>query len=145
MLVKVFTLRFDPGVDGFDDTVLTTFTRGKEVLFVRDAVFMKDDVPYWSFLALGNVPQREGEPVPGRAAEGVSPYLVFPNDVLAQVVKRKPRTLNELGQIPGFGASRLKRHGRDLLAELGVCGAPAAPPANAPAEAHSPEVVDAAG
>jgi ATP-dependent DNA helicase RecQ len=158
VLVKAFKLRFDSRVDGFDDAALTTFTRGKEVLSVRDHFFLKDDVPYWSFLVSYNVPQREGEPAPARSlaadagrlknwdlldeatwplfnalrdwraerakAEGVPAYLILTNDVLAQVVKRRPRTLNELGQVPGLGSANLKRFGRELLAQLGVTAEP---------------------
>jgi ATP-dependent DNA helicase RecQ len=180
VLVKLFTLRFDPRVDGFDDTAVATFTRGKEVLSVRDHFFLKDDVPYWSFLVSYNVLQREGEPAPARSAvaeagklkyrdlldeatwplfnalrdwraerakaEGVPAYLILTNDVLAQVVKRKPRTLNELGQIPGLGTAKLKRYGRELLGQLGVPAAepvPAAPSA-AQGDREAPEAHEAA-
>ncbi len=54
------------------------------------------------------------------AKEGVPPYIIVPNDVLAWIARERPRTLNALGQIRGMGAARLKRHGRAILAALGV-------------------------
>ena len=54
------------------------------------------------------------------AKEGVPPYIVVPNDVLAWIARERPRTLSALGQIRGMGAARIKRHGRALLAAMGV-------------------------
>ncbi|MHB1045553.1 MAG: PKD domain-containing protein [Thermoanaerobaculia bacterium] len=72
--MKVLTHRFDPRVDGFDDTALATFTRGKEVLFVRDNCFVRDDVPRKAFLAFPasahahmEVPMRQGNRRPSWA------------------------------------------------------------------------------
>lgn len=52
--------------------------------------------------------------------EGVPPYIIVPNDVLAWIARERPRTLGALAQIRGMGAARLKRHGRALLAALGA-------------------------
>lgn len=93
MLVKVITLRFDPRVVAFDDTVLVTFTRGKEVLSVRDHFFLRDDVPYWSFLVSYNVLQREGEPAPARS-------------LVAEAGKLKYRDLLDEATWPLFNALR---------------------------------------
>ncbi|MHB8797918.1 MAG: PKD domain-containing protein [Thermoanaerobaculia bacterium] len=67
MLVKVLTLRFDSRLDGSDDTPLATFTRGKEILFVKDGSSVRDDVPRKAFLSSPasahahlEVPMRQG-------------------------------------------------------------------------------------
>jgi len=46
MLVRVFTLKFDPIVGGFDDSGLQEFVRDKEVLSIRDHFFTRDETPY---------------------------------------------------------------------------------------------------
>ncbi len=46
MHVRVFTLKFNPVLDRFDDTELQTFMRDKYVLSVNDYFFMKDGMPY---------------------------------------------------------------------------------------------------
>jgi ATP-dependent DNA helicase RecQ len=46
MQVKIFTLRFNPVTDGFDDSTVAGFLADKEVLSIRDHFFLKDDVPY---------------------------------------------------------------------------------------------------
>ena len=46
MHVRVFTLKFNPVLDRFDDTELQTFIRDKDVLSVNNHFFMKDGMPY---------------------------------------------------------------------------------------------------
>ena len=46
MLVKVFTLRFNPATESFDDASVTEFLADKEVCSIHDHFFVKDDVPY---------------------------------------------------------------------------------------------------
>ena len=175
MRVKVFTLRFDPRIEGFDDGALRDFGRDKEILSVRDNFFLKDEVPYWTLLVSYNLAPAEGDPAaaaPGAGAatagrpnyrevlgeadwpifnalrdwrsetakeEGVPPYVVLTNEVLAQVIRRRPKTLNDLGLVPGVGVAKLKRYGRQLLARLGAALPPGPlplpePPAPAPAD-----------
>ena len=186
MRVKVFTLRFDPRIEGFDDGALRDFGRDKEILSVRDNFFLKDEVPYWTLLVSYNLAPAEGDPAaaaPGAGAagagrpnyrevlgeadwpifnalrdwrsetakeEGVPPYVVLTNEVLAQVIRRRPKTLNDLGLVPGVGVAKLKRYGRQLLARLGAALPPALlplpePPAPAPADIAREENGEANG
>jgi len=46
MLVRVFTLRFDPTLAGFDDSGLRDFVKDKEILSIRDHFFTRDELPY---------------------------------------------------------------------------------------------------
>lgn len=46
MMVRVITLRFSATHDGFDDTPLVEFVRGKEVLGVREYFFERNEAPY---------------------------------------------------------------------------------------------------
>lgn len=46
MLVRLFTLRFNPVTERFDDSAVAGFLADKEVLSIRDHFFMKEDVPY---------------------------------------------------------------------------------------------------
>ncbi|HSU05009.1 MAG TPA: DNA helicase RecQ [Acetobacteraceae bacterium] len=51
-------------------------------------------------------------------AQHVPPYLIFPDITLREIAAVQPRSLEELGQIKGVGASRLQRYGADVLATL---------------------------
>jgi len=175
VLVKVFTLRFDPRIEGFDDGALREFMRDKETLSIRDHFFVKDEAPYWGVMVTYNVAARDGEigaarlvaPAVGAGkddyrsllreedwplfnalrdwrserakAEGVPPYIIVTNDLLARVARERPASLSALGQLRGMGEAKIKRHGRDILAVLGrhvpalaaedVVNDPQAPPA----------------
>ncbi len=46
MQVRVFTLRFNPVTERFDDSAVSGFLADKEVYSIHDHFFVKDDVPY---------------------------------------------------------------------------------------------------
>jgi DNA helicase-2/ATP-dependent DNA helicase PcrA len=52
-------------------------------------------------------------------AEEVPAYVVFHNSTLEEIATRRPRSLAELGAVPGVGPSKLERYGEDVLAALG--------------------------
>jgi len=47
--------------------------------------------------------------------QGVPPYIIFHDSTLLDLVKRRPRTLEELSRIPGVGQSKLARYGEAFL------------------------------
>ena len=51
-------------------------------------------------------------------AQGVPPYVIFHDAHLAEIARRAPQDIDELGQIPGVGATKLKRYGETLLDAL---------------------------
>jgi DNA helicase II / ATP-dependent DNA helicase PcrA len=51
-------------------------------------------------------------------ADAVPAYVVFHNSTLAEIAERSPRTLAELGRVPGVGPAKLERYGDDVLATL---------------------------
>ncbi len=46
MHLRIFTLRFSPSTERFDDSDVVGFLADKEVLSIRDHFFVTDDVPY---------------------------------------------------------------------------------------------------
>ncbi len=50
MQVRVFTLRFNPVTERFDDSAVSGFLVDKEVYSIHDHFFIKDDVPYLALL-----------------------------------------------------------------------------------------------
>jgi DNA helicase-2/ATP-dependent DNA helicase PcrA len=51
-------------------------------------------------------------------ADEVPAYVVFHNSTLAEIAERSPRSLAELGRVPGVGPTKLERYGDDVLATL---------------------------
>ncbi|HWE72162.1 MAG TPA: DNA helicase RecQ [Stellaceae bacterium] len=50
--------------------------------------------------------------------QGVPPYVIFHDATLMDMVRRRPRDLDALAEIPGVGASKLKRYGATFVAEI---------------------------
>jgi ATP-dependent DNA helicase RecQ len=51
-------------------------------------------------------------------AQGVPAYVVALDRTLAEIAARRPRTPDELAEVPGFGRSRVERYGKAILAIL---------------------------
>jgi DNA helicase-2/ATP-dependent DNA helicase PcrA len=51
-------------------------------------------------------------------AEERPAYVIFHNSTLAEIVRRSPRSREELAAVPGVGPAKLDRYGDDLLAVL---------------------------
>jgi len=51
-------------------------------------------------------------------AEERPAYVIFHNSTLAEIVRRGPRSREELAAVPGVGPAKLDRYGDDLLAVL---------------------------
>ena len=47
--------------------------------------------------------------------DGIPPYVICNNRLLAQIANAKPDTLEGLGKLPGFGEGKLKRYGQEIL------------------------------
>ena len=45
-------------------------------------------------------------------------YVIFHNSTLAEIVRRGPRSRQELAEVPGVGPAKLERYGDDVLAVL---------------------------
>jgi DNA helicase-2/ATP-dependent DNA helicase PcrA len=51
-------------------------------------------------------------------ADEVPAYVVFHNSTLEEIAGRRPRSLAELGAVPGVGPAKLARYGEEVLAVL---------------------------
>ena len=50
--------------------------------------------------------------------QGVPPYVIFHDATLYEMLKRLPRTREELGEITGVGAAKLEKYGETFLQAL---------------------------
>lgn len=50
MLIKIISLTFDSVFGGFKDDEVREFLKDKELLSVRDYLFVKNDIPYLIFV-----------------------------------------------------------------------------------------------
>jgi superfamily II DNA helicase RecQ len=68
MHLRVFTLRFSPATERFDDSSVVGFLADKEVLSIRDHFFVTNDVPYLTLVVCYR-PARPPAPAVGGKAE----------------------------------------------------------------------------
>ncbi len=146
MLIKVISLSFDSAYGGFNDELVREFLKDKELISSKDYFFIRNDIPYLTFV-LSYFPHRaevdpklttkEKKPEAWRESlseadmglfnllrdwrsqkskkEGVPPYILFTNQQLADIVKKRPQSLAELTQIDGIGNGKSQKYGDDIL------------------------------
>ena len=144
MLIRILTCRFSSELQGFPDDALRSFCANHRVLEVSEQFFVHQGVPHWSFVIdydpLGdaqadthkdsreqdwrNLLSKEQMPCfealrawrNEKAREkGISAYIIGTNRMLAEVVARRPASLEELRDVPGFGPAKIKDYGKGLL------------------------------
>ena len=47
--------------------------------------------------------------------DGIPPYVICTNIEIAHMVKNRPRSLNKLIEIEGFGKAKIEKYGQELL------------------------------
>ncbi|MGC2856920.1 DNA helicase RecQ [Novispirillum sp. DQ9] len=47
--------------------------------------------------------------------QGVPPYVIFHDATLVEIARARPATLTAMAELPGIGASKLERYGREFL------------------------------
>jgi len=158
MQVRVITLRYGEGLQGFPEDALREATAGREVLAVREHFFLHGNIPHLALVLLlgdgpatGQRPASRPEDDPGlqlpdslrplyrtlrqwRNDEakkvGIPSYVILRNIQLAEICRRLPRSLAALREIEGVGEATCTKYGAAILALI-----PKEP--DSPAEAKS--------
>ena len=144
MYVRVVTLRYQEGQQGFPEGPLRQATAGREVLEVREHFFTHGNVPHLALvLLLGDGPSSDGfrprdpnAPDPEESVQedrrgmyrdlkrwrndraktdGKPAYAIARNTQLAEIVNRAPKSLAELKEITGIGEAFLRDYGAAVL------------------------------
>jgi superfamily II DNA helicase RecQ len=68
MLIRVFTLAFDPATERFNDDAVRDFIADKDLASVSDHFFMKDDAPYLALVVRYRLPGPASSPAAPEAA-----------------------------------------------------------------------------
>ena len=153
MQIRVVTLRYSEGLQGFPEDALRAASAGHEVLEVREHFFLLGGVPHLALvLSLAEGGGANGPRTPGRPEDdpaltlpealrslyqslrqwrndtakqaGIPSYAILRNSQLAEICRRLPRTLAALREIDGIGEATCAKYGAVLLALL-----PKEPPA----------------
>lgn len=154
MYVRIITLRYSDGLQGFPEDAVREATMGRELLEVREHFFVHGNVPHLTLVLLlsdeaagtGRMTSK-ARPDPGQdlpehlrplyrdlrawrneraKSEGIPSYVVFRNAQLAEICRRLPRSLSELRGIEGVGEATCRKYGKDVLAVIPADMAPVA-------------------
>lgn len=156
MIPRIITLRFDDNLAGFPEEPLRAAISGREVLAVREHFFVHGGVPHLVLaLELGGGAEDarrsqrpEGAPdaltgVPPERRklyfdlkrwrneraqrDGVPPFVILRNELLAEICRRAPHSLAALKEIPGIGEKTVEKYGADVVGLIPgeLCAVPA--------------------
>jgi superfamily II DNA helicase RecQ len=73
MLLRVFSLTFNSVMGGFDDSGVRDFLRDKELISVRDHLFVRNEIPYLTLVVKYFPFRAEADPSPNRGFLSGSP------------------------------------------------------------------------
>jgi len=141
--VRVITLRYQEGLQGFPEEALKKAISGREVLEAREHFFTHGNVPHLVLtLLLGDAPaggdgvRRRGGPDPEEGleearrplyrelkrwrndrarADGKPAYVIARNTQLAEIARQVPHSLAGLKEIDGIGEAFCRDYGAAVL------------------------------
>ena len=138
MELRIFTLPFDPILEGFPDEVVTAFCLNKRVYKLESQFFQQEGRAYWSVAVHYEVATKaevgkvrdleEGQQLlydrlrewrkETAHKDGVPVYLIATNQQLLDMVRGKLQTVEGLKGVKGFGKGKIERYGRQLLTRI---------------------------
>jgi superfamily II DNA helicase RecQ len=137
MDLRIFTLPFDPILEGFPDELVGEFCLNKRVYKMESQFFLQEGRAYWSvavhyeILDKGQEKARDLDEYQKLLyerlrewrketahKEGVPVYLIATNQHLVELIRGKVQTLEAMKSIKGFGKGKIERYGRNLLGKI---------------------------
>jgi superfamily II DNA helicase RecQ len=135
IMIRIFTLEYDPIKKILDDTALGTFLAGKSVISIEKRFFKQNSRFFWTFAIeyetdkSGNTKDIELDTDGQKgmflalkewrnelaAEKGVPPYLLFTNNQLKQIAIKQPMTGEELKNIQMISAKKVQEYGETVL------------------------------
>ena len=141
MRLKIVTLTFDERLAGFPEEPLRRAVVGAEILDVGEYFYEYGGVPRLTLVLrlgeeAGRRARRSSGPDPYQSlpddrkglyvelrkwrneqaeADGVPPFVILRNELIAEVCRRVPRTVASLREIPGIGEKTCARYGTQIV------------------------------
>lgn len=145
MDVRVITLRYSEGVQGFPEDALRRACAGRDVLDVSEHYFVHGGIPHLSLVV-----KMSGTPLSGSAVwkdrslaidletglsggqrrlyralkkwrnaraqqDGKPAYAIGRNTLILEIVKAHPTTLSALKEVDGMGEASVANYGKEIL------------------------------
>ncbi|MDM8550049.1 HRDC domain-containing protein [Desulfobacterales bacterium HSG2] len=140
-MFKIVTIPFNRNIEGFDEDLLNHFSVDKHIRGYRAEFFVDGEEKYWTvFVEYEPVLEEKTSRQKKRSQDlgldetqkvlferlrkwrrerskkdGLSVYILGTNSELAEIVKSAPRSLEALSNVKGFGKSKVKSYGKDII------------------------------
>lgn len=131
IMLRIFTVEYDPIKKSFDDSALVTFLAGKSVISIEKRFFKQNSKFFWTFAIeyesekMGGTKDIELETDAQKglflalkewrnelaAEKGVPPYLIFTNNQLKQITLKQPKDMEELKNIQMVSGKKAQEYG----------------------------------
>lgn len=138
MDIRIFTLPFDPILEGFPDEQIADFCLNKRVHRLETQFFQQEGRAYWSVaihyeqllgkqeskrVELDEAEQRLFDRLRDWRKEqghkdGIPVYLIATNQQLLEIVRRKTKSAEALKDIKGFGKGKIERYGKQIAGRV---------------------------
>jgi len=135
MLFKFLTLPFDKKTETFDEEEVNNFLVNKKLNHYEVEFFLNEKNAYWTvFMAYEVILEKDHKnDLQFSEAEnllrdklrewrkeqadqaGVPVYIIFANEQMNAIVRRRPASLEALKQIRGFGKKKIDRYGKEII------------------------------
>ncbi len=137
MELRIFTLPFDPIMEGFPDELVKDFCINKKVQKLESQFFLQEGRAYWSVAVHYDVLEkgteknldldeyqkllyerlREWRKETGQK-EGIPVFLIATNQQLVDMVRRKVLSIDAMKGIKGFGKGKIGKYGKQILGKV---------------------------
>jgi superfamily II DNA helicase RecQ len=136
-MFRIITIPFDRKTECFDDSLLNQWTLNKQVKNCRAEFFKDGEEAYWTVFieydpVLENVPVEKTDGLDGPQKvlfdrlrewrrergekDGVPVYIIGTNRELRDIILQKPKSLEALRTVKGFGKQKVSRYGEEIVA-----------------------------
>lgn len=141
-MFKIVTIPFNTKIAAFDEETLNKFCLNKKIKNYRTEFFVFEGCPYWTlFLEYDMAAEHQNPDVTAdlneeekvifeklkmwrrqkAEEEGIPVYIIATNNELKDLLKQRPKSLEVLKNVRGFGVKKIEKYGKDILGILSAC------------------------
>lgn len=135
-MFKIVTIPFNTKISAFDEETLNKFCLNKKIKNYRAEFFVFEGCPYWTlFLEYDMAVEHQNPDVTAdlneeekvifeklkmwrrqkAEDEGIPVYIIANNNELKDLLKQRPKSLEDLKNVRGFGVKKIEKYGKDIL------------------------------
>jgi superfamily II DNA helicase RecQ len=137
MNIKIFTIPFDRDKKYFDDDEVNKFIINKKIFEYKINFFCEDNRNYWTVIIVYETviekvsiskEMTEVERIlfdkfrewrkETAENEGIPVYIVATNNQIASIIRLRPKSLEQLKTIDGFGKKKIEKYGKIIVEKI---------------------------